>query len=111
MQKNEIWVSNFWDGRNGVLVGDRVEPNVWECIYLIRVGEREFAKDEGGRVSSRIDSSAYYMGEGQILEEEFSKFYHKDTHAKIVPRPEIIPEPEICIDSSKIVSFKYNWSE
>jgi len=107
MNTGEIWISDFWDGKHGVIVGTIVGPNVWECVYLIRVNENEYAKDGGGRVSTRVDPSAFYMGEGQIYEEEFSKFYHKAEGIKIVPLPEYVPAPNISIDSSNMVHFKY----
>jgi len=108
MKTGEVWISDFWDGRNGVLIGSQVEPNVWECTYLLRVSEKEYAKDEGGRVSSRIDPSAFYTGEGQLYEEEFSKFYHSVEGIKIVPMPEFVSAPEMSIDSSGFASFKYS---
>ena len=89
MEKGEIWVSNFWDGRNGVIIGNRLEPNMWACTYLIKVNELEYALDTGNRVSSRIDPEAYYSEEGRIFEDMFSKFYHVVKGVKIVPKPEI----------------------
>jgi len=91
MEKGEIWVSDFWDGRNGALIGDSIEKNVWECKYLIKVSATEYAFDAGGRRSSRIDPSEFYTGEGQLFEDMFSKFYHKVTGIRIVPKPSVIP--------------------
>ena len=83
MQKGEIWVSDFDEGKAGYLIGACVEPGVWERTSLIKIKNGEYALDKGGRVSSRIDPAAYYTGEGQLFEYEFSKFHHKVEGLKI----------------------------
>ena len=88
MQKGEIWISDFDGGKTGYLIGDSVEPNVWGHVSLIKVKDGEYTINKGGRVSSRIDPSAYYTGEGQLFESEFSKFHHKVEGIKIIPKPD-----------------------
>ncbi len=89
MEKDEIWISDFWGGKHGVILGNRVGPNTRECVYLIKIRENQYAIDRGGRVSTLIDSGAVYTGDGLIYESEFSKFYHKSEGIiNIVPLPE-----------------------
>lgn len=95
MEKGEIWVSDFWDGNNAVLIGDWVGPNLWNCIYLLKIDEKKYARDPGGRVTGNPFDSSYYTGEGQVIEDAFSQFYHVEEGIEIVPFPEITPETTI----------------
>lgn len=92
MKKGEIWVSDFWEGHHAVLIGDWVGPNLWECTYLVKIEEKKYAKDPGGRVTGNPQDSSYYTGEGRVIEDAFSKFYHVEEGIEIVPFPEIEPE-------------------
>jgi hypothetical protein len=91
MKKGEIWVSNFWEGRQAVLIGNRVEPNLWDCKYLVKIKDKEYAYDEGGRVTGNPYDTSYYTGEGRVIEDVFSKFYHPEGGIEIVPMPESSP--------------------
>jgi hypothetical protein len=91
MKKGEFWISNFWDGDHGVLIGDRIEPNLWDCIYLKKLDGKKYYKDPGGRVTGNPDDTSVYMGEGQVIEDVFSKFYHVEEEIEIVPLPDMTP--------------------
>jgi hypothetical protein len=87
MKKGEIWISGFWEGQHGVLIGNRVKPNLWECKYLIKVKDKEYAYDKGGKVTGNPFDTSYHTGEGQIIEDVFNKFYHVEEGIKIVSMP------------------------
>jgi hypothetical protein len=91
MKKGEFWVSNFWDGDHGVLIGDRIESNLWECTYFKKLGGKKYYKDQGGRVTGNPFDDSVYSGEGQVIEDAFSKFYHVAEGFEIVPVPDMIP--------------------
>ena len=80
MNKGEIWVSNGLDGQYGALIGDRAEAQdepergtKWACILLTKTGPGTYTK-HAGRVSTVVDPSAFYTGEGFVFEEEYSKY-------------------------------------
>ena len=110
MKKGEIWISNFWDGRNGVVIGDKVGPNLWNCIYLIQIEGKKYAKDCGGRVTGNPLDDSYYTGEGQVVEDVFTQFYHVEEGVEIVPMPEM---PSSSSDGSLTFSnndaSSYTW--
>lgn len=99
MEKGEIWVSDFWEGYHAVLIGNKIKPNLWECIYLLKVEEKKYARDPGGRVTGNPFDSSYYTGEGQVIEDAFSQFYHVEEGIEIVPFPEIEPETVSAIEN------------
>jgi len=92
MKKGEIWVSNFWDGQHAVVIGNRIEPNLWECQYLIKISDKKYAVDEGGRVSGNPLDDRHYTGDGEIIENAFIQFYHVEEGIEIIPMPEMSPE-------------------
>lgn len=89
MKKGEFWVSDFWEGNHGVLIGDWVEPNLWECTYYKKLEGKKYYKDQGGRVSGNPFDDSVYSGEGQVIEDAFSKFYHVEEGIEIVPVPDM----------------------
>lgn len=84
MKKGEIWVSDFWDGHNAVLIGDKIGPDLWNCTYLIKVSENTYTIDRGGRVMGDPDYDLYYSGNGQIIESAFTGFYHVEKGIRII---------------------------
>ena len=90
MKKGEFWVSDFWEGTHGVLIGDHVEPNLWECQYFIKMEGKKYFKDLGGRHTGNFYDDSVYSGEGRVIEDTFSKFYHVEEDIEIVPVPGMI---------------------
>jgi len=109
MKKGEFWVSDFWEGGHGVLIGDRLEPNLWECQYFKKLEGKKYYKDQGGRVTGNPFDDSVYSGEGQIIEDAFSKFYHVEEGIEIVPVPDMAPTTSVSsgepayLDGSNIV--------
>jgi hypothetical protein len=102
MNAGEIWTYN--DGLHAVLIKNRPQSQpcpdngiVWEVEHLLTGADHQYHRTRGGRVSSVVDPSAYYTGEGTIFENEY--FYgmaHLDKEGIIVEIPTtqytIIPE-------------------
>jgi hypothetical protein len=103
MKKGDIWVSDFWEGHRAVLIGDRVEPNLWNCVYLVKIEGKKYAKDPGERVTGNPLDDSYYTGEGQVLEDAFSQFYHVEEGIEIVPFPKT--EPEMTTSSGEEMTW------
>jgi hypothetical protein len=71
---------------------------LWECTYLIRVEGKKYAIDRGGRVTGNPLDSSVYTGEGQVIEDAFTQFYHTEEGIEVVPMPDIISDTK-CFPS------------
>ena len=91
MKKGEIWISSFWEGEYGVLIGNKTQYNVWNCTYLRKLEENKYYIDKGGRMTGNPMDTMVYSGEGMIIEDVFSQFYHLGEGIEIVPMPDISP--------------------
>ena len=53
---------------------EKIKDNEWTCVHLVKSGEKKYMR-QTGRVSSRVDPSAYYTGDGIVYENRILECY------------------------------------